>query len=167
MVKFLFHVQTNLFCKLDSSSSYKECNLNKKVVIWLFSQSTALNMLTSLYVGRSYHLWKDPNLLPWLERNVHQVIARVDTSGESLKSQRFNYLFNLISLKTCFLNTPQFQIKQNKCGFFCIFVIDPLVAECLEKRKSRYIGAPRNIYRHVIMSDIKDATTTLPRVNYL
>jgi hypothetical protein len=48
-----------------------------------------------------------------------------------------------------------------------IFVIDPFVAECLEKRKSRYIGAPRNIYRHVIMSDIKDATTTLPRVNYL
>jgi hypothetical protein len=78
-------------------------------------------MLTSLYVGRSYHLWKDPNLLPWLERNVHQVIARVDTSGESLKSQRFNYLFNLISLKTCFLNTPQFQIKQNKCGFFLYF----------------------------------------------
>jgi hypothetical protein len=29
------------------------------------------------------------------------------------------------------------------------------------------LGAPRNIYRHVIMSDIKDATTTLPRVTGL
>ena len=25
-------------------------------------------------------------------------------------------------------------------------------------------GTPRNIYRHVILSDIKDATTSLPRV---
>jgi hypothetical protein len=39
-------------------------------------------MLTSLYVGRSHHLWKDPNLLPWLERNAHQVLARVDANGK-------------------------------------------------------------------------------------
>ena len=38
-------------------------------------------MLASLYVGRSFHLWKDPNLLPWLEKNVHKVLARVDAAG--------------------------------------------------------------------------------------
>ena len=34
-----------------------------------------------------------------------------------------------------------------------------------EKRGRRYQGTPKNIYRHVILSDIKDATTSLPRVN--
>ena len=29
---------------------------------------------------------------------------------------------------------------------------------------SRYQGTPRNIFRHVILSDIKDASTSLPRV---
>ena len=50
---------------------------------------------------------------------------------------------------------------------FSIKLLDQFVAECGEKRKTRYVGAPRNVYRHVIMSDIKDATTSLPRVSYL
>ena len=45
-----------------------------------------------------------------------------------------------------------------------LLVSDPFVSECCEKRKASYVGTPRNIYRHVIMSDIKDATTSLPRV---
>ena len=84
-------------------------------------QPTGLAILTNLYVGRSFHLWKQPELLPWLERNAHAVLARVDAG-------------------------------------------DAVIAEAASKRKTRYQGAPRNIYRHVIMSDIKDATTSLPRV---
>ena len=40
-----------------------------------------------------------------------------------------------------------------------------IIKEAEEKRGRRYQGTPKNIYRHVILSDIKDATTSLPRVN--
>ena len=39
-----------------------------------------------------------------------------------------------------------------------------VIKEAEEKRGRRYQGTPKNIYRHVILSDIKDATTSLPRV---
>lgn len=41
-------------------------------------QSPALNQLILLYVNRSYHIWKDSDLLPWLEKNVHEVLDRVE-----------------------------------------------------------------------------------------
>ncbi|XP_071746131.1 ribosome quality control complex subunit TCF25 isoform X2 [Lepeophtheirus salmonis] len=85
------------------------------------NQSPALQILSSLYIGRSYHLWKEPKLLPWLSKNA-----------QTVKS-----------------------IAQTKCN--------KLIEESAEKRKTRYQGTPRNIYRHVIMSEIKDATASLPR----
>ncbi|ROI96426.1 Transcription factor 25 [Anabarilius grahami] len=39
---------------------------------------------------------------------------------------------------------------------------DPYVEDCQNKRKQRYQSAPRNIHRHVLMSEIKAATATLP-----
>uniref|UniRef100_A0A8C8VK08 Transcription factor 25 n=1 Tax=Pelusios castaneus TaxID=367368 RepID=A0A8C8VK08_9SAUR len=39
---------------------------------------------------------------------------------------------------------------------------DPVVAESAQKRKVRYQSAPRNIYRHVILSELKEATAALP-----
>uniref|UniRef100_A0A673YS92 Transcription factor 25 (basic helix-loop-helix) n=1 Tax=Salmo trutta TaxID=8032 RepID=A0A673YS92_SALTR len=39
---------------------------------------------------------------------------------------------------------------------------DPLVEDCQNKRKQRYQSAPLNIHRHVILSEIKEATSTLP-----
>ncbi|XP_014326469.1 transcription factor 25 [Xiphophorus maculatus] len=39
---------------------------------------------------------------------------------------------------------------------------DPLVEDCENKRKQRYQSAPRNIHRHVLLSEIKEATSTLP-----
>lgn len=44
-----------------------------------FSQPPALNQLTSLYVGRTHSLWKDPAVMAWLETNVHEVLRMVDT----------------------------------------------------------------------------------------
>ena len=85
------------------------------------TQSRGLAMLCALYVGRSFHIWKDPDLLPWLEENVTKVIERVNCKTDS-------------------------------------FVLD-----CEEKRKVRYQGTPRNIHRHIAISDIKDATSALPR----
>ncbi|MCJ8733620.1 hypothetical protein PDJAM_G00225710 [Pangasius djambal] len=41
-------------------------------------------------------------------------------------------------------------------------VKDPLVEDCQNKRKQRYQSAPRNIHRHVLLSEIKEATSALP-----
>ncbi|XP_060534648.1 ribosome quality control complex subunit TCF25 [Cylas formicarius] len=38
----------------------------------------SLTQLTNLYVHRGYHIWKDSDLLPWLEKNVHEVLDRVE-----------------------------------------------------------------------------------------
>ncbi|XP_028812158.1 ribosome quality control complex subunit TCF25 isoform X3 [Denticeps clupeoides] len=39
---------------------------------------------------------------------------------------------------------------------------DPLVEDCIIKRKVRYQSCPRNIHRHVILSEIKEAISSLP-----
>ncbi|XP_020643959.3 ribosome quality control complex subunit TCF25 [Pogona vitticeps] len=39
---------------------------------------------------------------------------------------------------------------------------DPRLEEAEQKRKARYQNAPRNVYRHVILSEIKEATAALP-----
>ncbi|XP_065913883.1 ribosome quality control complex subunit TCF25-like [Dysidea avara] len=40
---------------------------------------------------------------------------------------------------------------------------DPLVVDCTKHRQSRYRGTPRNIYRHVILSDLDQVKATLPK----
>ncbi|NXC84138.1 TCF25 factor, partial [Cercotrichas coryphoeus] len=83
------------------------------------SQSPALNQLTSLYVGRTHALWKDPAVMAWLEPHVHEVLRMVEAQ-------------------------------------------DALVQEAEHKRKIRYQSAPRNVYRHIILSEMKEATAALP-----
>ncbi|XP_030060478.1 ribosome quality control complex subunit TCF25 [Microcaecilia unicolor] len=39
---------------------------------------------------------------------------------------------------------------------------EPIVEECEKKRKIRYQSAPRNIYRHMILSEMKEAVAALP-----
>ncbi|XP_040904956.1 transcription factor 25 isoform X2 [Toxotes jaculatrix] len=39
---------------------------------------------------------------------------------------------------------------------------DPVVEDFQNKRKQRYQSAPRNIHRHVLLSEIKEATSSLP-----
>merc|ERR1719376_677528 len=78
-----------------------------------------LQILSKLYVHRSYHIWKDPNLLPWLERNVIAVMDKADSGSDEIR-------------------------------------------DFAPKRKTRYQGTPRNIYRHVIVSDISEVTSQLP-----
>lgn len=41
-------------------------------------------------------------------------------------------------------------------------VKDPVVEDYQNKRKQRYLSAPRNIHRHVLLSEIKEATSSLP-----
>ncbi|XP_066019517.1 ribosome quality control complex subunit TCF25 isoform X2 [Pocillopora verrucosa] len=83
------------------------------------SEPLALKQLEALYVGRTYHAWKEPEVIDWLVLNTRKVMERVEAG-------------------------------------------DALVEECKQKRQVRYKGTPRNIYRHLVMSDIKDAAVSLP-----
>ena len=47
--------------------------------------SKGLEVLVGLYVQRSHHIWKDPVLLPWLERNVNAVLDTVTANSEFVK----------------------------------------------------------------------------------
>lgn len=47
--------------------------------------SPALEKLQDLYVIRTFHLWKEADILPWLERNVHDVMDRIDGGDKYTK----------------------------------------------------------------------------------
>jgi len=83
------------------------------------SDPPALATLCTLYVVRTFHCWKEPEILPWLERNVIAVIERVKTG-------------------------------------------DARVAESVQERSTRYQGLPRNIHRHIIMSEHREPLSHLP-----
>ncbi|XP_043248375.1 transcription factor 25 [Colletes gigas] len=92
---------------------------NSKAVI---STSPALEKLQNLYVARSFRLWKDPDLLPWLCENVYAALKRVDSK-------------------------------------------DSYVKYCEMKRSKRYQGRlPKNILRHIILSDIKDVILNVQEI---
>lgn len=38
----------------------------------------ALQLLLKLFIERSHSLWKEPEVLTWLEENARQVVTRVD-----------------------------------------------------------------------------------------
>ncbi|XP_053971993.1 transcription factor 25 [Hylaeus volcanicus] len=92
---------------------------NTKAVI---STSPALEKLQNLYVARSFRLWKEADLLPWLRENAYTALNRVDSK-------------------------------------------DDYVKYCETKRSKRYQGKlPKNILRHIILSDIKDVTVNVQEV---
>lgn len=81
-----------------------------------------MEKLQNLYVIRSFRLWKETDLLPWLRENVHAVLDRVDSK-------------------------------------------DDYVKYCEIKRSKRYQGKlPKNILRHIILSDMKDVTVNVQEV---
>ncbi|KAL1518069.1 hypothetical protein ABEB36_001750 [Hypothenemus hampei] len=49
---------------------------------------SALLPLISLYVNRNYHIWRDADLLPWLEKNVHEVLDRVDKKEQIVEDYK-------------------------------------------------------------------------------
>lgn len=82
----------------------------------------ALEKLENLYVVRTFHLWKENNILPWIEKNVHIVMDKIDNG-------------------------------------------DKFVDYCCDKRIKRYQGQlPKNILRHIILSDIKEITISQPDI---
>jgi len=79
----------------------------------------ALATLSVLYVERTHHCWKEPEVLPWLERNCASVLKIIDSKEEK-------------------------------------------VLKSIEYRKTRYQGLPRNIHRHLLISEVTAAISHLP-----
>lgn len=126
-------IMSNLVCGQVLSPLLDKCNvaLDSSLIKHPFcspasasSYPLALKQLEALYIGRTYHAWKEPEVIDWLAMNVKIVLERVDAK-------------------------------------------DPMVEQCKSKRQVRYRGTPRNVYRHIIMSDIKDATASLPLVCFV
>ena len=57
----------------------------KFFLLLFFRQPAALQLLSGLYCGRAHHLWRDPAILPWLEKNVHAVLDLVDSNATIIK----------------------------------------------------------------------------------
>jgi len=49
------------------------------------STSPALEKLQNLYIARSFHLWKETDILPWLEECVHAVLNRIESKDDYIK----------------------------------------------------------------------------------
>nr|CAG4635660.1 EOG090X0BCY [Artemia franciscana] len=84
-----------------------------------YSQPKPLQLLVELYVARSFSAWKQPLVLPFLERNVQIALNRCKAGDEYHKGSA-------------------------------------------ELRQRRYVGTPRNIYRHILISDLKEALVLVP-----
>ena len=63
---------------LSTPSTYYCSCLVMLNILKIFSQSHGLALLSNLYVSRCYHVWKYPEILPFLEKNVNRVVERVE-----------------------------------------------------------------------------------------
>lgn len=64
-----------VFEKIEIFFTQGSCNY---CLIGFFSQTAALKQLIGLYIGRCHACWKQPEVVQWLERNVKEVMKRVD-----------------------------------------------------------------------------------------
>ncbi|XP_054735841.1 transcription factor 25 [Anastrepha obliqua] len=83
------------------------------------SQSPSLHQLVALYICRAKVVWRQNDMLPWLERNVNVVLDMVDQKDE-------------------------------------------VITDYNQKRAVRYVSPPRQILRHVILSDYKEKVPLAP-----
>ena len=71
-------------CSIEPDPSVQACSF----FLDCRSDPPALTALTTLYVTRTFHCWKEPELLPWLERNVLSVVSRVKSGDPRVTQSR-------------------------------------------------------------------------------
>ena len=71
-------------CSIEPDPSVQGCSF----FLDCRSDPAALSALTTLYVTRNFHCWKEPELLPWLERNVRRVVERVGRGDPRVSESR-------------------------------------------------------------------------------
>lgn len=96
--KVLQSLQSKLICEKIRENSAEFLSLPRypysfiKVMHHAFFNSQAqastppaLEKLQNLYVVRSFHLWKEADILPWLEECVHAVLNRIESKDDYVK----------------------------------------------------------------------------------
>ena len=70
-------------CSVEPDREVSKCDYFKPC-----AQNTcqAITQLIALYVGRIHLLWKDREVMSWLERNTHKVIQRVANNDPFVKT---------------------------------------------------------------------------------
>lgn len=69
-------------CSVETDSEVAKCdyfNSNAQLI------PQALTQLVALYVGRCHLLWKDKQIMSWLEGNVRQVMQRIKSEDPFVK----------------------------------------------------------------------------------
>ena len=85
-----------------------------------YRQPTALQLLTSLYVGRSYHIWKDASILPWYVVLISHK----------------KYLFTFLLSAVCLL---LYRLERNvNTVLDMVDAMAPIIKECSERRQTRF-----------------------------
>ena len=59
----------------------------------------ALKQLIAVYVGRCFACWKEPEVVVWLEKNVKEVIKRVNNKDPVVEEYAEKYEIILSALK--------------------------------------------------------------------
>lgn len=125
------------------------------------SQPPALSQLVSLYLGRSHFLWKEPATMSWLEENVREVLQAVDAGDPAVEACESRWAGGRDRAVLGPMG-PTSVADLGGVGWA------PLqCCPCLRgpRRKALYQRAPRNIHRHVVLSEIKEAVAALPPVS--
>ncbi|KAL0621681.1 Transcription factor 25 [Plecturocebus cupreus] len=119
------------------------------------SQPPALSQLVSLYLGRSHFLWKEPATMSWLEENVHRVLQAVDAGDPAVEAceNRNAERWRVLGGGGVGPGAVAMTISSAICRALFLLGL---------RRKVLYQRAPRNIHRHVILSEIKEAVAALP-----
>ena len=132
--------------------------------------SKGLEILVGMYVHRSYHIWKDPALLPWLERNVNSVLEDVQAQTDLVKdcATKRKARYQVWSLTQFY--SPL--LKSGEKWTWFVRRIEPIIFHWGNfywslTTPTWYQGTPKNILRHVIISDVKEVASSLPRVSFL
>ncbi|CAO3614143.1 unnamed protein product [Cunninghamella echinulata] len=60
-----------------------------------------LSLLFALYVDRTYELWKEPEVLEWLKKNVHEVLTNATYHGKAISKLSRQQKKHTIPLNVC------------------------------------------------------------------
>ena len=85
-------------------------------------------------------------VLTWLEANCRVAVCRADQNDPLISEQRDRYYH------------------------MCVCIKSPIDSTCVcpnLRAAKRYTGVPRNIYRHILISDLDRVVAALPPVNFV
>ncbi|KAL8616394.1 hypothetical protein ACOMHN_032248 [Nucella lapillus] len=131
------------------------------------SQSPAQQQLIGLCVCRVHLLWKDkePVSSSTAAGGTACVVFTCCGNTES-QSPALQQLVGLYVCRTHLLwkdkEVMEWLETVVRSTLRLVDAKDPRINDFTQKRNVRYQGTPRNIYRHIIVSDIKDVRATLP-----